>query len=152
MTSVQRSCATTTSPWPRSPCACGSLRGGSKLNWPTIDVGRPHSVGSSIMHRIGRTPVWTEAQYLALRDALKAESAESQDSSSSNAAGAGISTVLLSRRDAESASERVLTLKRCRRSGQKQMPNGIGSRRKSEANSAVKRGQVLTFRSPQNST
>jgi hypothetical protein len=102
--------------------------------------------------RIGRTPVWTEAQYLALRDALKAESAESPDSSSSSAAASGTSAALLSRKDAESAFARVLTLKRCRRSGQKQMPSGTGSRRKSEASSGAKQGQVLTFRSPQNST
>jgi hypothetical protein len=102
--------------------------------------------------RIGRTPVWTEAQYLALRDALKAESAESPDSSSSNVAASGTSTALLSRKDAESAFERVLTLKRSRRSGQKQMPSGTGLRRKSGANSAAKSGQVLTFRSLQNST
>jgi hypothetical protein len=95
--------------------------------------------------RIGRTPVWTEAQYLALRDALKAESAESPDSSSSSAAASGTSAALLSRKDAESAFARVLTLKRCRRSGQKQMPSGTGSRRKSEGAPGRSRARSSPF-------
>ena len=102
--------------------------------------------------RIGRTPVWTEAQYLALRDALKAESAESPDFVVVERCGFWHihGTVIAQGRRVR--VRKSTHLEALPADGQKQMPSGTGSRRKSGANSAAKSGQVLTFRSPQNST
>lgn len=99
--------------------------------------------------RIGKTPLWTEAQYLALRDAISFDDAEKWASSSSSATATGMSMALSSQKDAASAFERVLALKHGLTCGRRQTPSGSGSKPKSAANSKARSAEVLTFRSRQ---
>jgi hypothetical protein len=100
---------------------------------------------------IGKTPLWTESRYLALRGALEAESKKGGDQASLSSSGtaSGTSTALSTSRDAESAFARVLAFRRNRRDGKKPTAKGTELRRKYVEKCEERPTQVLTFRSRQ---
>src|SRR5262249_14271240 len=85
---------------------------------------------------MGKTPVWNESQAHALVSALKSI-AERPASPLLNATVSGTSMAQSSRKDAESASERVLAFKPERSTGRKRKLSGSGSSEKSGANCEV---------------
>jgi hypothetical protein len=100
---------------------------------------------------IGRTPVWTELQFQALRAAIKAEGARAvgagaqPDLRSSSGMATGTFTGRSSLKDAESAFAEVLDYRPSRSDMRRPMKNGAGSKRTSGVSSLTSPGQVLTF-------
>src|SRR5262245_42028239 len=95
------------------------------------DRRRPHQEQRFQFHEyLGRSPRWTEVQFLALRAARKAESRKERLASQSlNGTTSGTSPVLSSLKDAQSALERVLTFQPEKISGKKPTTSGSASRR-----------------------
>lgn len=91
-------------------------------------------------HYVGRTPLWTEAEFQALRQAIIEEDTEKRrprGSKSSNETVSGTSTGLRVLRDAQSALERVLALKPGQTPGTTLRPSGSGRNRKSAPQSST---------------
>src|SRR5262245_50727534 len=91
-------------------------------------------------HYVGRTPLWTEAEFLALRQAIVAEDTEKRRppvSKSLSETDTGTSTGLRALRDAQSALERVLALKPAQTPGTTLKPSDSTRNRTSAPTSSV---------------
>lgn len=115
---------------------------------------RPSDQRFQFHEYIGKTPVWTEAQFQLLRAAIKAESAKAagagaqQGLRSSSFMATGTFTAPSSLRAAESAFEEVLGFRPSRSGTRMPTKSGAASRKTFAVSSPADRGRVLTFPSP----
>lgn len=90
-------------------------------------------------HYIGRSPRWTENEYLALRAAIIVEDTEKRRLASKSKSGTdtGISSVRFGSKDIQSALERVLNFRPGQSSGRKPTPSDDSANKRSMTRSST---------------
>src|SRR5262245_3993597 len=102
---------------------------------------------------MGRSRVWTEADFEALKSALIRRASDDQKGSPSSSAPVGFtSTALCTPTDAKLAFERVLAFKPRQKIGSGRKKNATGSKRRSAANLKASTSRVLRFQSRRKNT